>query len=371
MFEYRPRRYERTSAFNVVILVPTGIDCAVGGHAGDATAVARLMAQSCDHLILHPNVVNASDINEQPDNALYVEGSLITRLMMGSVALRKVRNNRILAVTESRHDSDWAIDQVVNTAQAVCFLLGARCSEVAVLSEPLSLKMRTGGFGRATGEIKGLERLFRLLSRNRDRYDAVAISSKISVDGEAEEVLQTYFRGDGPNPWGGVEAALTHAVSLAFDVPSAHAPTLEDVSLRTQCFGVTDPRKSAEALSTAFAYCIFKGLQRSPAVVRENDGRFDPAVLAAEDISCLIVPNGCLGLPVIAALLQRIPVVVVTNNTSLMANDLSQLDFVDDDQVHFASSYCEAAGIALALRAGIDPSSTRRPLRFTTLRRDD
>ena len=84
------------------MLIPTGVDCAIGGHAGDATPAARLLASVCDHLVLHPNVVNASDVNEQTENCLYVEGSLICRLMMGTIGLRKVRQNRVLLVTEER-----------------------------------------------------------------------------------------------------------------------------------------------------------------------------------------------------------------------------------------------------------------------------
>ena len=57
---------------NVVMLVPTGIGCEIGGHAGDAGPAARLLATVCDRLILHPNVVNGSDLNEMPENALYV-----------------------------------------------------------------------------------------------------------------------------------------------------------------------------------------------------------------------------------------------------------------------------------------------------------
>ncbi len=76
VFGFRKRELETIDGFNAVLLVPTGIGAEIGGHAGDATAVARLMAESCDKLVLHPNVVNASDINELPANALYVEGSI-------------------------------------------------------------------------------------------------------------------------------------------------------------------------------------------------------------------------------------------------------------------------------------------------------
>jgi len=71
---FRKRRSENTGQFNVAMLIPTGIGAAIGGHAGDATPVAQLLATVCDTLIVHPNVVNASDINEMPTNSLYVEG---------------------------------------------------------------------------------------------------------------------------------------------------------------------------------------------------------------------------------------------------------------------------------------------------------
>ena len=40
-----------------------------------------------DTLITHPNVVNGADINEMSENTLYVEGSVITRLLMGTAGL--------------------------------------------------------------------------------------------------------------------------------------------------------------------------------------------------------------------------------------------------------------------------------------------
>ena len=128
VFDYRQRKTERTSAFNAVMLIPTGVDCAIGGHAGDATPAARLIASQCDNLVLHPNVVNASDVNEQSDNALYVEGSVICRMMMGMVGLQKVRQNRVLLVTEERPDAPHVVDNTINCAE------GAR-----PLSRPLAI----------------------------------------------------------------------------------------------------------------------------------------------------------------------------------------------------------------------------------------
>lgn len=46
---------------NVVVIVPTGIGCEIGGHCGDGNAPARLLGACCETLVLHANVVNASD----------------------------------------------------------------------------------------------------------------------------------------------------------------------------------------------------------------------------------------------------------------------------------------------------------------------
>ena len=68
IFRFVSRTIENSDKFNVVLIVPTGIGAEIGGHDGDAAPVARLLAESCDILITHPNVVNASDINEIPEN---------------------------------------------------------------------------------------------------------------------------------------------------------------------------------------------------------------------------------------------------------------------------------------------------------------
>ena len=62
IFRFVRRSIENTGNFNVVLLVPTGVGAEIGGHSGDATPAARLIASVCDKLIVHPNVVNASDI---------------------------------------------------------------------------------------------------------------------------------------------------------------------------------------------------------------------------------------------------------------------------------------------------------------------
>ena len=89
--------------------------------------------------------------------------------------------------------------------------------------------------------------------------------------------------------------------------------------------GVVDPRMAAEAVSMTFFQSVLKGLQRSPRIVTGHDGMREPGVITARDISCLVLPEGCLGLPTLAALEQGIPVIEVEENANRMRNDLSAL----------------------------------------------
>lgn len=52
-----------------------------------------------------------------------------------------------------------------------------------------------------------------------------------------------------------------------------------------------------------------------------------PGVLTAADVSCLVIPDGCVGLPTLAALEQGIPVIAVRENRNRMRNELGKLPF--------------------------------------------
>jgi hypothetical protein len=361
VFDYRQRRLARTDKFNAVMLIPTGVDCAIGGHAGDATPAARLLASVCDQLVLHPNVVNASDVNEQTENCLYVEGSLICRLLMGTIGLRKVRQNRVLLVTEDRRDAPNVVDNTINCAEGARATLGMDISEVVVLENELFLQTGVSDSGRVTGRVERLGHLLDLLREKRGTYDAVALATRITPHIDTVELHRAYFGEGGPNPWGGVEAILTHLVSTVLDVPSAHAPTMSSEALRTESWGVVEPRKAAEVISTTYLFCVLKGLNRAPQVLVSPSGVFDPSVLTAEDVSALVIPDGCVGLPTLAAVEQGIPIVAVRNNTNLMRNDLRALP-LRPGQLQYAANYYEAAGILAAMKAGVAPNTLIRPM---------
>ena len=366
MFRYRHRRTENTTSFNTVLLVPTGIGAAIGGHAGDATPVARLLASMCDRLITHPNVVNASDINELPDNGLYVEGSVISRLLMGTAGLQPVRSNRVLVLINSHPDPLFPA-MAVNAVNAARASYGLMCPKVIELDPPLIMRSQYTGSARAAGEVEGLGRVLDVLDQHRGEYDAVAMSSVITVPFHYHG---DYFGSDGSmvNPWGGVESMLTHTISSIYDVPSAHAPMLESQAAMEVDTGVVDPRLAAEAISLTFLQSVLKGLQRSPRIVTDPAEMGAPHVLSVEDVSCLVIPDGCLGLPTAAALEQGIPVIAVRENENLMRNDLTRLPW-RDGQLHLVDNYWEAAGVMAAMRTGIDPGAVRRPIRQVTAER--
>ena len=362
LFEFRRRVAENADAFNAVFIVPTGIGAEIGGHAGDATPVARLLSTVCDNLITHPNVVNASDINEIPENGLYVEGSVLTRLLMGTVGLQKVRSNRVLVVMDAHQDERFEAP-VVNAVSAARSSYGLRCASVVKLDPPVEL---VGGYatsGRASGRVEGLAGLCEVLDEYDGTYDALAIVSVVAVP---MELHMEYFTSGGEmvNPWGGVEAMLTHALSAMYNIPSAHAPMMESEEITYVDPGVVDPRMGAEIISLTFLQCVLKGLMRSPRIVTDQETMRSPGIITAADVSCLVIPDGCLGFPTLAALEQGIPVIAVRENRNLMRNDLTALPWAAD-QLHIVENYWEAVGVMAAMKAGIAPESVRRPLADT------
>ena len=359
IFEFRKRDFENTEQFNAVLLVPTGIGAEIGGHSGDAGPIARLLASSCDNLITHPNVVNASDINELPENGLYVEGSVITRLLMGTVGLQKVRSNRVMILLD-KHEDKFFYEAAINSISAARAALGLDCPEVVLMDDKILMHSLYSTSGRAVGKIDYFERIYEILSDKRSQYDAVALSSVIKVP---RNFHKDYYLEDMLNPWGGVEAMLTHTISQLFDIPSAHSPMLESREILELELGVVDPRKAAEIISVTFLHSILKGLHKSPRII-SNPASNNPGVLTMTDISCLIIPDGCVGLPTLAAIEQGIPVIAVRDNKNRMQNKLEDLPF-ESGKLIVADNYLEAVGIMNAIKSGVSIESVRRPLSFT------
>jgi hypothetical protein len=334
---------------NVVMIIPTGIGCPIGGHAGDATPAAKLLGACCDKLILHPNVVNASDINEMPPNALYVEGSQLDSFLAGDIKLREVTSNRILVVVNKP-----VANETINAVSAARATLGADI-RVLELATPLTIKA-TKSKGAATGIVNGWEELVAQVQGQKESFDALCIVSEIRV---GKKVALDYARDGGVNPWGGAEAKASRLIAQSVGKPVAHAPfgdALKDYN------EIVLPEMAAEFVSTCYMHCALKGLHRSP--------RISDKGLSVDDVDCLVSPCNCWG-PPHKECYERdepIPIIMVGNNEPLCWT----FDIPDDPQnVIIVENYLEAAGTLMAIQAGITTESLERPLTPTSVIRPE
>ncbi|MHA1521724.1 MAG: DUF3326 domain-containing protein [Promethearchaeota archaeon] len=324
---------------NIVMIIPTGIGCEIGGHCGDAAVVARLLGQCCENLILHPNVVNASDLNEMPPNSLYVEGSQLDLFLQGKTFLQKVYSNKILVVVNK---ADY---QSINAVSAARTQLGID-AEILELKTPLKLLAKFKD-GLATGDVEGWKELVEQVKPL--DFDALAIATPITV---GEDVLIKYFKTGGVNPVGGVEAAASKLIASAIGKPVAHGPV--DYAMN-ELKEVVDPRMAVETITENFIHCVLKGLHKAPRLNSKHG-------LGVEDIDCMISPYGCFGPPHKACLEAGIPVIVVKENRSV-------LNHPENEKFIYVENYLEAAGLLMAMQAGIEPSTMRRPISKTIVRK--
>ena len=323
---------------NVVLIIPTGIGCEIGGHAGDANPVAKLLGQCCDKLILHPNVVNASDINEMPVNALYVEGSTLDRFLRGEIYLDdNIFFNKILLVVNKP-----VIPDTINAMNAAKMTIGADIELVE-----LNTKLEMTGFykdNKADGTVKGWLELCKQIENY--EFDALAIQTDVQVD---KETKFSYLRKGGVNPWGGVEAIASKLVSDKLDKPVAHSPFTDwSKGEDDLCdfFEVVDPRVAAEMVSVAYLHCILKGLHKAPRIDYEKG-------LSADDVDFLVTPIDCVGDPHYACMEAGIPIIAVKENKNILKDKMP-------DSFIIVDNYIEAAGLLMAYKCGITVDSVRR-----------
>lgn len=322
---------------NVVLIIPTGIGAEIGGHAGDANPVAKLLASVCDRLITHPNVVNASDINEMTENTLYVEGSILDRFLLGQIELQSVAYNKILLVVNSPIDIN-----TINAVSAARMTLGTDIS-IMELETPLEMIVKMEK-GCAAGEVFGWRQLVKQV--NQHEFDALAIATPITVD---EDVALDYLRNGGVNPWGGIEAIASKLITNTIDKPVAHAPV--DQGALKSFKEVVDPRMAAETVSVCYLHCILKGLHRAPRIGKG---------LSVDSVSCLVTPIGCVGEPHWACLEKGIPIIAVKENKTCL-NDKMLDEFI------LVDNYLEVAGMIACMKAGVYWPTVRRPIKETVI----
>ncbi len=332
---------------NGVFLIPTGIGCELGGHAGDGSCSAKLIASVCENLIVHPNVVNASDINEQTENMWYVEGSIIDRFLQGQIALEEVYCNRILLVVNKP-----LMNETINSVNAGRNTIGTNI-DILELDMPLTLKGIFKLDGSASGIMSGAEQAVEQIKiyKQKHPFDVLAIQSVIDVD---EPTALKYLTELGVNPWGGAEALCSRYFSRELGIQSAHAP-YESGALKN--FNeVVDPRQAAELVSVSYVHCILKGLHKAPKIVDYNCR--SKATLRVDDIDVMVSPDGCWGVPHEACANWNIPIIFVRENKNIF----EPFSVVPKNCI-MAENYMEAAGIISSIKAGVHKDSVRREVK--------
>ena len=328
---------------NVVFIVPTGIGAEIGGHSGDATPAAKLVASVCDKLFIHPNVVNASDINEMTENMVYVEGSILDRFLIGEIGLEETKGNRILLVVNE------ILPEIVNAVSAARATIGADI-RILKLGTPLVMTAYMMG-GIASGIIRNLrETIDQIRPYN---FDVAVINTPIQTN--KDDVIEYLSSEGGINLWGGIEARLSKIISQELNKPVIHAPVESSEVFKT--FNqVVDPRKAAELVSVCYLHCCLKGAHLAPKISAVRDWRS----WWRDDIDFMVSPINVFGRPHLACKEAGIPVIYVEENRTVLNDKMCDPSII-------AKNYLEVVGIIAAKKAGVTLASVRRPIAGTVI----
>jgi hypothetical protein len=338
--------------FTAVLIVPTGIGAAIGGYAGDAIPIAKMLAQVCDRLITHPNVLNGAQLYWNLPNALYVEGYGLDRFAAGDWGLQPVIQNRIGLLFDQAIEPEL-IARHLQAADAVRATLGLNLTDYAISSEPLEVELRRAESGTSWGTIGNTGSLLRTAAKLIDlgKAEAIAIVTRFP-DSFDDEALQNYRYGRGVDYLAGAEAIISHLIVRQFGIPCAHAPALSPLPLDSQI----SPRAAAEELGYTFLPCVLVGLSRSPQFVRRNldnvgDRQGNSDTIWADSIDALIIPaSACGGSTVLSLSGSRTQIVTVAENKTAIDVFPESLG-IKTIQVN---SYLEVVGAIVAHKAGID-----------------
>lgn len=327
--------------YTVVLIIPTGIGAAIGGYAGDALPVARAIAQSCDRLITHPNVLNGAQLYWPLPNAFYVEGYGLDQFAKGRWGLQSVHQNRIGLILDRAIAPDLRLRHV-QAAEGCRATLGLNLTDYVVTDAPLDVELRSSASGASWGTIGNTGSLLRAAETliQQARAEAIAIVARFpDVDSLA---LEKYRHGCGVDPLAGAEAVISHLIVRQFRIPAAHAPALSPLPLDP----LLSPKSAAEEIGYTFLPCVLVGLSRAPQFVTQPTHES----IWTDQVDAVIVPeSACGGSAILSFSQQKTLIIAVENNQTMMRVSPEPIG-IKSIKVH---SYIEALGLLVAHRAGI------------------
>ncbi|MFP4123491.1 DUF3326 domain-containing protein [Coleofasciculus sp.] len=329
--------------YTVVLIIPTGIGASIGGYAGDALPVARAIAQICDRLITHPNVLNGAQLYWNLPNALYVEGYGLDKFAAGCWGLQPVHQNRVGLILDQGIEPDLRLRHL-QAADATRATLGLNLTDYVITDAPLNVELRTAPSGASWGTIGNPDSLLRSAEVliQQAKADAIAVVARFPDD-LGSEALEAYRQGQGVDPLAGAEAVISHLIVRTFKVPCAHAPALMPLPLEPNL----SPRSAAEELGYTFLPCVLVGLSRAP---QFQVTPHQPGAIWAEDVDAVVIPaNACGGSALLSLSQLRTQIIAVEDNQTSMQVPPEPLA-IKAVRVH---SYLEALGMLVTHRAGI------------------
>ncbi len=342
--------------FTVMLIVPTGIGASIGGYAGDALPVARAVAQVCDRLITHPNVMNGAQMYWNLPNVLYTEGFALDQFASGKWNLRPVHQNKIGLLIDRGTEPELITRhlQVANAAKAT---LGLTLTDYVMTDEPLNVGLQTAESGATWGTIGNPDSLLRAADKliHQAGATAIAVIARFPEELVTSEALHEYRQGQGVDPLAGAEAVISHLIVRQFQIPCAHAPALSPLELDDSI----SPKSSAEELGYTFLPCVLVGLSRAPQFVNALD-RPRGTDLDRTCVDVLIVPESACGGSALLHLSQTsTQIITVRENLTRMQVSPATLGLVSSgaSSIRSVESYLEALGVLVALRAGISPDA--------------
>lgn len=355
----------------VLSIIPTGVGCELGGYAGDAAPLTRMLAGCADYVITNPNALNASDFIGSLDGVLYTEGYCIDLLAKGHVDLWIPQSNKVGLIIEK--SDEWALDLVFNLMNTARAVHGVDLVDYVVTDEPIGSRCERNPSGAYVGSITNPKVLFRACEKLL-KSGATAIGVTTNIQGLPSDDYVQHFLGQHPNPMGGVEALISHLLVNRYQVPAAHAPMInvkgtdQVDSGRAASSGVkkirlardvVDARGAGEMASSSGLACVLVGLARAPQITEQPGCRYVDRI-NMKNVVAVVTPASTLGgVPVLQAHKQGIPIIAVRANQTVLDVTASRLGLSNVIEVE---NYTEAAGVVVALRQGVSLESIYRPL---------
>nr|WP_224095264.1 DUF3326 domain-containing protein [Nostoc sp. MS1] len=335
--------------YTAILIVPTGVGAAIGGYAGDAIPVARLLAQVCDRLITHPNVLNGASLYWNIPNALYVEGYGLDKFAAGCWGLRPVRNNKIGLLLDQSIEPDLKLRHL-QAADAARATLGLTITDHVMTDAPLQVELRTAPSGASWGTIGNPDSLLRGAETliNKTGAEAIAVVARFPDDID-QEAAQKYRQGKGVDPIAGAEAVISHLIVKNCRIPCAHSPAFAP----EPPYPDLSPRSAAEELGYTFLPSVLVGLSRAPQFILEKElNQSQPEDIWAEQVDAIIMPATACGSSALLSLSQKKCQIITVEENKTQIQVPPQALNIKSVQV---KSYLEAVGFIVAHKAGINP----------------